>query len=535
MEQEALQYLFGVILLVFLICFFFTEACLAKYNPPIGHTTGIIVCLGILLSFIARQQAISDPDFSVVLEDLRFNDELFFYLLLPLIIFPSGYNMRRKKFFRNIGTIMKFGFLGTIICFAVYSGLTYGVLKAGLLKKSDPKTGEEVGINMTMFEVLGICSLLCSSDVIAAISMVSYKQQPKLFSIIYGEGVFNDIVSIILFNTVQGMRKNFDFDVKTAFGILGNFLALGVVSILIGLAAGLVSSLLFKHARSLTHSPITETLTLFILAGISYCASEAAEQSGIISLLTCGVTMAHYTWYNLSPQGKTISSVTYSLIGSAAEAVVFAYVGLCVFTYAEGDEGEQRDSAYTWSPSFIGWMTAIIICGRLLTVFSVHGLAQLCRRKGTDPDVNIRELTFIAYGGMIRGAIAFGLVLKIPTGKDEDGVPLFRERGVTVTTTLAVVIITTVLFGTFMPLIQRVLFPVSLEEANEPEIPIVSRDSQINTSEDHADVKMVIHSDQARDSGLSSPALIHSKYMSQVAQPIPEETHDEFKSDHQNT
>ena len=52
---------------------------------------------------------------------------------------------------------------------------------------------------------------------------------------------------------------------------------------------------------------------------------------------------------------------------------------------------------------------------------------------------------------MIRGAIAFGLVLKIPE-VIEDGSE-FRERRVIVTTTLAVVIMTTVLFGTFMPLV----------------------------------------------------------------------------------
>jgi len=67
---------------------------------------------------------------------------------------------------------------------------------------------------------------------------------------------------------------------------------------------------------------------------------------------------------------------------------------------------------------------------------------------------------------MIRGAIAFGLVLKIPTGSytlESDGegveVPIFRELGVMYTTTLALVIITTIVFGTFMPLVQKCLFP----------------------------------------------------------------------------
>lgn len=92
-------------------------------------------------------------------------------------------------------------------------------------------------------------------------------------------------------------------------------------------------------------------------------------------------------------------------------------------------------------------MFAIIIVGRLFTVCTVHFLFSLC----TKNDVALNELAFISYGGMIRGAIAFGLVLKIPK-VIEDGSE-FRERRVIVTTTLAVVIMTTVLFGTFMPLV----------------------------------------------------------------------------------
>ena len=75
------------------------------------------------------------------MKDLQFSPELFFDLLLPLIIFPSGYNMRRKKFFKNIGTIMKFGFVGTLICFAVYTAMCFGASQAGWLTKADSETG----------------------------------------------------------------------------------------------------------------------------------------------------------------------------------------------------------------------------------------------------------------------------------------------------------------------------------------------------------------------------------------------------------
>ncbi len=82
--------------------------------------------------------------------------------------------MRRKKFFSNIGSIMKFGFLGTIICFAVYTGMTYFVNSQEWTFYTNSK-GEHVPIKLSLYYILLICSLLCSSDVIAAISMIDYK------------------------------------------------------------------------------------------------------------------------------------------------------------------------------------------------------------------------------------------------------------------------------------------------------------------------------------------------------------------------
>lgn len=134
-----------------------------------------------------------------------------------------------------------------------------------------------------------------------------------------------------------------------------DFVILGVKSVFIGLFFGMLSSVLFKKYRLLAHSAVSETIIVMVFGFLSYFIAENNDGSSIISMLACGVTMAHYTWFNLSPQGKTISSVTFSILGSLAESIVFIYIGLCVFTYVgeidtEGIAGPKGDYLYPWAP-----------------------------------------------------------------------------------------------------------------------------------------------------------------------------------------
>lgn len=152
-------------------------------------------------------------------------------------------------------------------------------------------------------------ALLCSSDAIAAVSIVKYEEQPKLFSIIFGEAIVNDAISIILFQAVSHIAES------TAkpqwyleFEILGQFLLLCLISLSVGIGFGMLVSLLLKWCRFLTVSSIKETLIIFSMGYMTYSVGELCKASGIISLLACGLTMSHYAWYNLSPQGKELSS-----------------------------------------------------------------------------------------------------------------------------------------------------------------------------------------------------------------------------------
>lgn len=204
---------------------------------------------------------------------------------------------------------------------------------------------------------------------------------------------------------------------------------------------GFLTSFVFKHCRFLTVNAITETFLIFCFSLITYYVGDLIKLSGIISLLACGIIQAHYTWYNLSPQGKTSSTVTVAFLGNAMEAAVYSYVGIGLYSLIPA----------IWCWNFVFVELAIIIVGRVFSVIGVFYLFSLCFKAKT---IAFNELLFITYAGMIRGAIAFALVLKIDASTfGED------EKTVMVTSTLAIVMITTLLFGTFMQLVQRKLVP----------------------------------------------------------------------------
>ena len=50
---------------------------------------------------------------------LSFSSDIFFLLLLPPVIFNSGYHARRRFFLTNIGAILGLAIVGTLVRFAV--------------------------------------------------------------------------------------------------------------------------------------------------------------------------------------------------------------------------------------------------------------------------------------------------------------------------------------------------------------------------------------------------------------------------------
>ncbi len=129
------------------------------------------------------------------------------------------------------------------------------------------------------------------------------------------------------------------------------------------------------------------------------------------------------------------------MIGFCCEAFIFAYLGLVFFFYLKR----------AWSFSLIAFELPVICISRFVGIFGLIFLMRfLCCKK---PFLSMGELTFQWFAGLIRGPIAFGLVLRLDSEPDI----VQPRKDIIITSTLVLVIFTTIVFGSIMPLLSKCL------------------------------------------------------------------------------
>jgi sodium/hydrogen exchanger-like protein 6/7/sodium/hydrogen exchanger 8 len=63
-------------------------------------------------------------------------------------------------------------------------------------------TPEGTFVKLGVKQILLQSATICATDSVAAITLISSDKYPQLFSVVFGEGMVNDAVSIILFKAV---------------------------------------------------------------------------------------------------------------------------------------------------------------------------------------------------------------------------------------------------------------------------------------------------------------------------------------------
>lgn len=346
----------------------------------------------------------------------------FFLVLLPPIIFESGYNLHKGNFFQNIGSILVFAIFGTTISALVIGA---GIYLLGLA---------EVAFRLSFSESFAFGSLISAVDPVATVAIFhALDVDPILNMLVFGESILNDAISIVLTASItQSANANAEASTGEAMvGALKTFCAMFFASAGIGVIFALISALLLKHIDLRKH-PSLEFAMMLMFTYAPYVLAEGIHLSGIMAILFCGIVMSHYTHFNLSTVTQITMQQTMRTLAFIAETCVFAYLGLAIFSFKHQVE-----------LSFVIWAIVLCLIGRACNIFPLAFLVNKFR----EHKIN-NKMQFIMWFSGLRGAISYALSLHLNLDSQE-------KRHVIITTTLIIVLFTTlVLGGSTMPLLK---------------------------------------------------------------------------------
>ena len=93
-----------------------------------------------------------------------------------MILFAAGFNMKRKEFFKNFVNILKFGIFGSLFTWFIFVflfWLLFELVDMGQTQSVDLTT---IDFQPSFIEIMVFCSILVSSDIIAAMSILKFEE-----------------------------------------------------------------------------------------------------------------------------------------------------------------------------------------------------------------------------------------------------------------------------------------------------------------------------------------------------------------------
>uniref|UniRef100_A0A8C1K5G1 Sodium/hydrogen exchanger n=1 Tax=Cyprinus carpio TaxID=7962 RepID=A0A8C1K5G1_CYPCA len=332
---------------------------------------------------------VNDIQDNEMLRKVTFDPEVFFNILLPPIIFHAGYSLKRRHFFRNLGSILAYAFVGTVVSCFIIGLLMYGCVM--LMKQIG-----HLGGDFFFTDCLFFGSIVSATDPVTVLAIFNELQvDADLYALLFGESVLNDAVAVVLSSSIIAYQPEGDnthtFEAMAMLKSFGIFLGVFSGSFALGVATGVVT---FTKLRDF---PLLETALFFLMSWSTFLLAEACGFTGVVAVLFCGMTQAHYTFNNLSPESQERTKQLFELLNFLAENFIFSYMGLTLFTFKN----------HVFNPIFIVGAFLAVFLGRAANIYPLSFLLNLGRKHKISP--NFQHMMMFAG---LRGAMTFALSIR---------------------------------------------------------------------------------------------------------------------------
>ncbi|XP_044860722.1 sodium/hydrogen exchanger 7 isoform X2 [Mauremys mutica] len=329
-----------------------------------------------------------------MLRKVTFDPEVFFNILLPPIIFHAGYSLKKRHFFRNLGSILAYAFLGTAVSCFIIGNLMYGVVKL-------MKLVGQLSDTFYYTDCLLFGAVISATDPVTVLAIFNeLHADVDLYALLFGESVLNDAVAIVLSSSIVAYQPTGEnthaFDAAAFFKSVGVFLGIFSGSFMMGAVTGVVTALVTKFTK-LHCFPLLETALFFLMSWSTFLLAEACGFTGVVAVLFCGITQAHYTYNNLSVESRSRTKQLFEVLHFLAENFIFSYMGLALFTFQK----------HIFSPIFIIGAFIAIFLGRAAHIYPLSFFLNLGRRH----KISWNFQHMMMFSGL-RGAMAFALAIR---------------------------------------------------------------------------------------------------------------------------
>lgn len=383
--------------------------------------------------------------FSLVpgLPQISLDPNLVFFIVLPPLVFSAAFHTSWREFRRNMAAILMLAF--GLVGFTVYA-------VAAFSRYVLPGFDWQLGL------VLG--AVVAPTDPLSAATIARRLGIPrKITDILEAESLVNDGSGLVALKftvalVVTGYRPSFLMGTANLI-----YLIVG------GVAIGLISGRIVRAIQHrITDAPIEITLSL-ITPYVAYLCAEAAQCSGVLATLACGLYLGRNSSGFFSLHARIESRAVWRTLDFILNGIVFLLLGLQLPSILADIRGMSLGALISSAALFSG----VVILIRIVWVYPGAWISAAIRRKlnlHQRPPFTPRELFVVGWSGM-RGVLGLAAAISLPETLNNGS--RFPERNVIIFLTFCAIFATLVLQGLSLPLILRRLGLCGLEGAEQEE------------------------------------------------------------------
>ncbi len=349
-----------------------------------------------------------------VLEPPHLTKELLFAVFLPGLLFEAAFHLDFTDFWRDRSAIFALSVPGVVAAIALTAGILTWL--AGTLHFANGFGWESA---------LVFAALIAATDPIAVVALFKTMGVPRRLAVLVeGESLLNDGTSIVLFTLVLGALAG----AEISFGGLAvEFVKVAGGGALVG---GMVGLAVAQVIRRVDDPMIEITLTTIAAYG-AFVAAEELLFSGVIATVVAGMLCGNYAKRTgMSPSTRVAVETFWEYVAFALNSIVFLLIGF---------EVRLSQLVEAWPAILLAYLAVTV--GRGVVITGVTALLHRTRSR-----IPRGWTTALTWGGL-RGGLSMVLVLGLPTD--------FAWRGLLITMTFGVVLLSILLNGLTMPVLLR--------------------------------------------------------------------------------